>query len=108
MEAKFCFFIQWNKKRFEASYTRDREYSMIYRGPVFLWFKVWLLPPSHVSKLSLFISLPLCRRSSLLTGEAGEKGVGEDPNHTTARNPGPLCIIQCSLLTLCYVIFNVA
>ncbi len=35
-------------------------------------------PPSPVSELSLFPSLPVCRRSSLLT----EEGVGEEPNHT--------------------------
>jgi hypothetical protein len=28
-----------------------------------------LTPPSSVSKLSLFLSIPACRRSSLLTGE---------------------------------------
>ncbi len=37
------------------------------------------LPPSPVSKLSLFLSLPVCRRSSLLMGEG--EGVGEEPNH---------------------------
>ncbi len=42
--------------------------------------------PSPVSKLSLFLSLPLCRLSSLRMGE----GVGEEPNHTTAKKPGPL------------------
>jgi hypothetical protein len=45
-------------------------------------------PPSPVSKLSLFLSIPVCRRSSLLT----EKGrvVGKEPNHTNARKPSPL------------------
>jgi hypothetical protein len=54
-------------------------------------------PPSHspVSKLSLFLSLPVWRWSGLLTG--GIDGVGEEPNHTTARKPGPLQIIQYSL-----------
>ncbi len=33
-------------------------------------------PPSSVSKLSLFLSLPVCRRSSLLTGEGWEEGEG--------------------------------
>jgi hypothetical protein len=34
---------------------------------------IWLLPhpPPHVSKLSLFFRLPVCRRSKLLTGEGG-------------------------------------
>ncbi len=37
---------------------------------------------SRQYKLSLFHSLPLCRRASLLTGEGGG---GKVPNHTTAR-----------------------
>ncbi len=49
-------------------------------------------PPSRQSKLSLFLSLPVSSRSSLLTGEGG--GVG---NHK-ARKPGPLQIIQYSLI----------
>jgi hypothetical protein len=62
--------------------------------------KIWLLvdplPPSPVNKLSLFLSLPVCRCTSLLTGERGE-GVGKEPNHTTAREPGPLQLIQPSV-----------
>ncbi len=61
-----------------------------YRGPGFL-----VSPsPSPVSKFSLFLSLTECRRWSLLTGEC----VGEELNHTTARKPGPLYIIQYSLV----------
>jgi hypothetical protein len=52
--------------------------------------------PSPVSKLSLFLSLPVGRRSSLLA--RGGQVVGEEPNHTTARKLGPLQIIQYSLL----------
>jgi hypothetical protein len=33
-------------------------------------------PPSPVIKLSLFLSLPVCRRWSLLTGEGEEGGGG--------------------------------
>jgi hypothetical protein len=58
---------------------------MIYRGPGFLvvWFGSWPspFPPSSVSKLSLFLSLPACRRSNLL---ARERGVGEEPNREKA------------------------
>ncbi len=46
------------------------------------------LPPTTrgpVSKLSLFLSLSYCR-------------VVEKPNHTPARNPGTLYIIQYSLI----------
>ncbi len=50
-------------------------------------------PTSPVSKSSLFLSLPVCRRSSLLTG----KGAGVEPNHRTARKLGPLYIFQSSL-----------
>jgi hypothetical protein len=55
---------------------------------------IWLLPPSPVSTLSLFLSLPVCRRSSLLTGR---EGVGEEPNHKTARKSGPLPYSKYSL-----------
>ncbi len=53
---------------------------MIYRGPSFpavVWFgssPTALTPHPPVSKLSLFLSLPVCRRSSLLKGEAGGRG----------------------------------
>jgi len=68
---------------------------MIYRRPIFLVVVTFgpFTIPSPVSKLPLFLSLPVCRRSSLLTGE----GVGEEPNHANARKPGPLKIIQYSL-----------
>ncbi len=61
------------------------------------WFSrrrvIWLLPhppptPSRVSKLSLFLSLPVSRRSSLLTGGVGREG--EEPNHMTERKLCPL------------------
>ncbi len=42
-----------------------------------------------IKKLSLFLRLPVCRRSSFLTGEGWER-VGEEPNHTTAIKLGPL------------------
>jgi hypothetical protein len=37
---------------------------------------IWLhpIPPTPVNNLSLFLSLPLCRRSSTLTGEGGRDG----------------------------------
>ncbi len=44
-------------------------------------------PPSPGSKFSLFLSLPVCRRPSLMTGEG--EAVGEEPNHMTARKTGP-------------------
>ncbi len=51
--------------------------------------------PPPVSKLSLFLSLHVCRRSRLNAGEGG--GAGEEPNHTTARKPRPHNIFQYSL-----------
>ena len=41
-------------------------------GPT-IWLLATLLPPSPVSKLSLFLSLFVCRRSSLMTGEGGSQ-----------------------------------
>jgi hypothetical protein len=32
------------------------------------------------------------------TDGRGREGVGEEPNHTTSRKPGPLLIVQYSLL----------
>ncbi len=52
-----------------------------------------LAPPHPINKFSLFISLPVCRRVELTDGrEVGYRnlGVGEKPNHTTARKPDPL------------------
>jgi hypothetical protein len=40
----------------------------------------------------------LRKRDNLLTGEGKGVGVMEEPNHTTASKPGPLQIIQYSLL----------
>ncbi len=66
-------------------YGSFREYWMIYRGPRFLCGRVVRLlhPPPHspVSIVSLFLSLPVCRRSSLLTGEGGGGGGGAVTHH---------------------------
>jgi hypothetical protein len=74
---------------------------MIYRGPGFLavvWFGSSLnpSPPFPVTKLSLFLSLPVCRRLSLLTG-VGRRGWGRSQIIQPTRKPGPLQIIQRSL-----------
>ncbi len=53
------------------------------------------LPPSPISNLSLFLSLPVCRR------ERGERAV-EEPNHTKARKPWP---IYKSFDTLCLYLY---
>ncbi len=53
---------------------QSREYWMFYWGPGFLaavWFGSSPTPPPPVSKLCLFLSLPVCCRSILLTGGGG-------------------------------------
>jgi hypothetical protein len=55
-----------------------------------------LLPPSPVSKLDQQPTGRLRKRDNFLAGlEGGRAGVAE-PNHTTARKPGPLEIITYS------------
>jgi hypothetical protein len=75
---KHTFYINNAKARF-ISYR----WKIIYRGPgllAVLWFgSSPAPPPSLVNKLTL------------------SKGAGEEQNHTTAREPGPLLIIQYSL-----------
>ncbi len=59
--------------------------------------------PSPVSKLSLFLSLPVsCVASPPYWRERWEEGVGVEPNQTTARKPGPLQIIQYSRICNIY------
>jgi hypothetical protein len=70
---------------------------MIYRGPGFLtviWFRSSPIPsPPSVSSTG--------QAHTRKTGE-GVEGLGEDPYHATARNPGPLQIVQYSLNTGLY------
>jgi hypothetical protein len=59
--------------------TISREYWMIYRGPGFLavvYNSAPHPPLSPLSSPSLFLSLPVCRRSSLLTEWGGRGGRG--------------------------------
>jgi hypothetical protein len=55
-----------------------------------IWLLPHTLPPSPGSKMDRPHTRRLRKRDNLLTGE----GVGKEPNHTTARKPGPLEIIQ--------------
>jgi hypothetical protein len=57
-----------------------------------IWLLIHPLPPplSPGSKLDQRHTGRLKQKDILLAGE----GVGEEPNHTTARKPGPLLPIQ--------------
>ncbi len=64
-----------------SSEGKNRDYWMNFWGPGFLaviLFCFWpiFLPPFPVRKLSLFLSLPVCHRWSLLSEEAGGGGEG--------------------------------
>jgi hypothetical protein len=48
--------------------------------------------PSPVIKLSLLLSLLVCRRRSSFYRGRGGKGVGKEPNNSTARKPGPFVL----------------
>ncbi len=61
-------------KRWPVQLYRPREY----------WIR--LLPPAYACKLVRRNTGRLMKRDNLLTGEGG----GQEPNHTTARKPGPL------------------
>ncbi len=69
----------------------------IYRGPGFLavaWFGSTPTPSrQHVASLSRFS----CRSAVELTDRKRRGGVGLEPNHSTARKPGPLKIVHHSL-----------
>ncbi len=90
----FCLFFSWSLSYgvlVTVQYMQilcvglPRLYWMIYRGPGLVLPIVWSsLPPLP----SLFLRLPVCRLSSIATEEG--VGVWEEPNHTTARKPGPL------------------
>jgi hypothetical protein len=69
---------------------------MIYRGPGFLAVGSSPAPSPLLSRqyLDRRRTERLRTTDNLLTGA----GVGEEPNHTTARKLGPLYIIQYSLL----------
>ncbi len=66
----------------------------LYKIRLFRCRMIWLLPrpPSPVSKLFIFLSIPVSP-DELTVGE----GVRAEPNHTMERMPGPLKIVQCSL-----------
>ncbi len=73
----------------------DREYEMNF-FEAFSLSRLSSAPPSPATK-SFSVFLHVCRRSSFVTGGGGGGGgvgggvgVGEEPNHRTARYIGPL------------------
>ena len=78
---------------------------MYYRGPgsLAVIYDSAPSPSSPVSKLSLFLSLPVYCQSSLLTGEGG--GEGEGAKSYDGRKLGPLCNtknILCNIKNMRY------
>jgi hypothetical protein len=76
------------RKKKRSRRSRRREYSIIYTGTSFLAI-VRIGYSAPVRKLDRRHTERLRKRDKLLTGDEG-KGVGEEPNHKTARKPGPL------------------
>ncbi len=79
---------------------------MIYRGPQDYSLSYDLAPlpppPSSVCKLDRRYKGRQRKKYNVLTGDGGW---GEEPNHTTEKNPGPLSIIQYSLV-VSYVVWG--
>jgi hypothetical protein len=66
---------------------------MIYRGPGFLVRRmIWLRPyPEYPLREQVdSLSPSSCVSPVELTDGVKGRGAGEEPNHTTARKPGPL------------------
>jgi hypothetical protein len=64
-------------------------------------------PPSPVSTLDRRHTRRLKKNRQLDDRRGGGKGREKEPNHTTARKPGPLLIIQYSLSTHVNFILNI-
>jgi hypothetical protein len=74
---------------------------MIYRGPVFLavvWFASTPTPYPPIPTSDILYMQEDWERETTFCREEGDKGLGEKPNHTTARKLGPLSIIQFNTL----------
>jgi hypothetical protein len=74
-----------------------REYWLIYRG---LHWRLYDLAPPIPSNplLPSACCLSFLRVAGRAYWRKSGEGVGEEPNHTTARKPCPLSVIQYSLL----------
>jgi hypothetical protein len=81
---------------------KPRDYSMIYRRPGFLAIIRFGSSPAPSPPLPsarcLYFSVFLCVASAVMYWRNREREVvGKETNHTTARQPAPLYIIQFSL-----------
>ncbi len=89
-----CWMYLWRDLIPFVSQVMNRVYWMIYRGPGFLavvWFGSSPTPPPipHPHEQVVSLSPSSCVLPVELTlGRGG--GAGREPNHTTARKPGPL------------------
>jgi hypothetical protein len=82
----------------EFIYLTYNSSDLWYRGPGFLAAVLFGSNCPTPNCLSFLAFLCVASRAySEVVREEG-KGVGEEPNHTTARKPGPLKIIQYSLV----------
>ncbi len=72
---------------------RPREYLMNYGGTGFLAVGSSPPPPPTRQKVSLSLAVFLFVAGAYRRGG----GAGEEPNHTTARKPGPQYVIHCAL-----------
>jgi hypothetical protein len=61
---------------------------------------IFLLPHSFPTSHVVSHSQSTCVSPAKLTDGRDREGVGEEPNNTTPRKPGPLHIIQYSLRTI--------
>jgi hypothetical protein len=98
-----CCRVWRNSFRQRRYISQCREYWMIYRGLGFLvieWFSSSPNPHSLVSELSLFLSIPVCRRSSWMTGE-GRQVWGR--NQIIRRRESH--VLYRSFITLCRIVF---
>ncbi len=88
----------------DSKNVTQRVLNDLYRGPGFL-VVVWLgscpNPPLTLASCPSFpFFLYVVRRVVLHSTDGRGEGVGEEPNHTTARKPDPPLIIQYSLMSL--------
>ncbi len=83
-------------RSFVVAFLADSTEWFIEDQALFVWFRSLPPPPPLLLASFLSFSVFLCVAHGAYWWEGG-KWVGEEPNHTTARKPGPGWIIQYSL-----------